>query len=426
MTTDTTTEQPEPQAREPFGGLGAAARNVFAAENSLLVTLLAVVLALIVGAILMVVSDTGTLSKASYLFASPGDFFSAAWHDISSGYSALFKGAVFDPATLSGTPSQFFGPITNTLLSATPLIFGGLAVSVAFRGGLFNIGGQGQLLAGAIFAAYASFAWHLPGGLHVIVAILAGALGGMLYGALVGWLKAWRGAHEVIVTIMLNYVAFYFLGYLLNANGFHDPTKLGQAVSKPADANARLPHLFGDSVSTDISLLIALAATFATAWFFHRSKLGFEVRALGINPRAARVAGIDVGRTQILAMGLSGLLFGLVGVVQTLGTTNPNNNSLSPNIDAGLGFDAITVALLGRNRPWGIVGAALLFGGFNAGSSVMQASAGLPVDIVTVIKAVIVIFVAAPRLVQEIFRLRARRAAASSSSPSPSTPGAQA
>ncbi len=410
MTTDTTMEQ-EPEAREPFGGLGAAARNVFAAENSLLVTFLAIVLALVVGAILMVVSNTETLGKADYFFSSPGDFLSAAWHNIADGYTALFKGAVFDPATVNGTPAQFFGPISNTLLNATPLIFGGLAVSVAFRGGLFNIGGQGQLLIGAIFAAYASFAWHLPGALHVLVAVLAGALGGMLYGAVVGWLKGWRGAHEVIVTIMLNYVAFYLLGYLLNANGFHDPAKLGQAVSKPADPDARLPHLFGDSVTTDIGLVIALAATVATAWLLGRAKLGFEIRALGINPRAARVAGINVPRTQILAMALSGLLFGLVGVTQTLGTTNPNNNSLSPNIDAGLGFNAITVALLGRNRPWGIVAAALLFGGFEAGASVMQASAGLPVDIITVVQAVIVIFVAAPRLVQEIFRLRARRTA---------------
>src|SRR6185437_3480155 len=294
----------------------------------------------------------------------------------------------------------FFGPITNTLLMATPLIFGGLAVSLAFRGGLFNIGGQGQLIMGAILAGYVGFAWHLPVGLHVLVAVLAGALGGLLYGALVGWLKAWRGAHEVIVTIMLNYVAVYFLGYLLNVNGFHDPTKLGQAVSKPADPSARLPHLFGDSVSTDVGLIIALAAAFATAWLLGRSKLGFEIRALGINPRAARIAGINVARTQILAMALSGLLFGLVGVSQTLGTTNPNNNALYPDIDAGLGFNAITVALLGRNRPWGIVAAALLFGGFNAGASVMQASANLPVDIVNVVEAVIVIFVAAPRLVQ--------------------------
>jgi simple sugar transport system permease protein len=403
-----TREQPE--TGEPAGGLGQVVRNVVNAENSLLVTFLALALALVAGAVLMVVSNTDTMAKTGYFFASPSDFFSGAWQDISAGYSALFKGAVFDPATFSGTPAQFFGPISNTLLNATPLIFGGLAVSVAFRGGLFNIGGQGQLVIGAIFASYVSFAWHLPGALHLTAAILAGALGGLLYGAVVGWLKARRGAHEVIVTIMLNYVAVSFLDYLLNANGFHNPAKLGQAVSKPADANARLPHLFGDSVTTDLGLVLALAAAFASSWFLTRSKLGFEVRALGVNPRAARVAGIAVGRTQILAMALSGLLFGLVGVSQALGTVNPNDNALSPNIDAGLGFNAITVALLGRNRPWGIVAAALLFGAFDAGASVMQASANLPVDIVTVIQAVVVIFVAAPRLVQEIFRLRARRA----------------
>lgn len=416
MTTDTTEDEATP--REPFGGLGAAARSVFTTDNSLLVTLLAVLLGLVVGAVLMVVSNTDTMSKAGYFFSSPTDFLSGAWSDVSGGYTALFKGALFDPATLSGTPAQFFGPISNTLLNATPLIFGGLAISVAFRGGLFNIGGQGQLIAGAILAGYVGFAWHLPAGLHVLVALVAGAVGGMLYGMLVGVLKATRGAHEVIVTIMFNYIALYFLVWLLNVSGFHDPKAFGQAISKPADANARLPHLFGDSVSTDAGLLLAIAAAVATAWFFSRSRLGFEVRALGLNPRAARTAGIDVKRTQILTMALSGLLFGLVGVSQTLGTVNPNDNSLSPNIDANLGFTAITVALLGRNRPWGIVAAALLYGAFNAGAPVMQADAGINVQIVNVVEALIVIFVAAPRIVSEIFRLRARRAA-----PSPSTGG---
>ena len=410
MTTDISPDEPA-ENQEPLSGFGTSVQNIFSAENSLLVTFLAIVLALAVGAILMVVSDTTTLSKANYLFQSPGDFFSGAWHDISSGYSALFKGAIFDPSTFSGTPSQFFNPIATTLLDATPLIFGGLAVSLAFRGGLFNIGGQGQLIMGAIFAAYVGFTWHLPTGLHVFVAILAGALGGALYGLLVGVLKAWRGAHEVIVTIMFNYAAFLFLGWLLNTSAIHNPTVLGQAVSKPVDASARLPHLFGSSVPTDISLVIAIAAAVVVAWFLNRSKLGFELRALGFNPNAARTAGIHVGRTRVLTMTLSGLLFGLVGVCQALGTANANNNSLSPNIDANLGFTAITVALLGRNKPWGIVWAALLFGAFDAGAPIMQASAGIRVEIVTVIQALIVIFVAAPRLVQEIFRLRARRAA---------------
>ena len=393
------------------GGLAASIRNVFDAENSFLVTLLAIVLALIVGAVLMVVSDPKAMDKAGYFFAGPGDFLSAAWDDISGGYSALFEGAVFDPGALSGTPSQFFGPICNTLLNATPLMFGGLGVCVAFRAGLFNIGGQGQLILGAVCCGYASFAWHIPAPLHLIVAVLAGALGGLLWGLLVGWLKAFRGAHEVIVTIMLNYVALYFLNYLLNAKGFHDPAGLGQAVSKPADRNARLPHLFGDQVGTDIGLLIALAAVAAAWWLLTRSKLGFEIRATGQNPRAARTAGVDIGRTQMAAMALSGLLFGLIGVTQTLGTTNPNNNALSPNIDAGLGFTAITVALLGRNKPVGVLWASLLYGAFDAGAPFMQANAGIKVEIVTVVESLIVIFVAAPRIVQEVFRLRARRAA---------------
>ena len=403
---------PPPGDTEP-GGLALAIRNIFTAQNGTLVTILAVLLALIFGAVLIVLSDSSAMSDLNYFFQDPGAFFSAAWHDISTGYSALFRGAVFDPASLQGTPSQFFGPITNTLEFAAPLIFGGLAVSVAFRAGLFNIGGQGQLIVGAICSSYAAFSFGaLPGAIHLAVAILAGMIGGLLYAALVGWLKARRGAHEVIVTIMLNYVAFLFLGsWLLTTQTFHDPANPGQAISKPADRNAVLPHLFGDSAPTDLGLLIALIATVTVAWFFNRSKLGFELRAVGLNPNAARTAGISVGKVQIAAMSISGLLFGLVGMMQVLGTVNPNNNSIGPNIDAGLGFNAITVALLGRTRPWGVVGAAILFGGLEAGGAVMQTQANIPTDIINILQALIVIFVAAPQLIKEIFRLRSRDAA---------------
>jgi general nucleoside transport system permease protein len=401
---------PDPAGGEPAGP-ALAIRNIFTAENGALVTFLAIVLALVVGAILIVLSDQNAMSQLGYLFADPGAFFSTAWNDISGGYSALFRGAVFDPATVSGTPAQFFNPIANTLEFASPLIFGGLAVSVAFRAGLFNIGGQGQLIAGAICSSYVAFTWTaLPGALHLIVAVLAGMAGGLLYAAIVGWLKARRGAHEVIVTIMLNYVLFLLLGgYLLNTAAFHDPANPGQAISKPADHDAVLPHLFGDATPTDLGLLLAILATIATAWFLKRSKLGFEVRAVGLNPAAARTAGISVGRVQIAAMSLSGLLFGLVGVTQVLGTLNPNDNALGPNIDAGLGFNAITVALLGRTRPWGVVGAAILFGGLQAGGAVMQTQAGIPNEIINILQALIVIFVAAPQLIKEIFRLRAAK-----------------
>jgi ABC-type uncharacterized transport system permease subunit len=413
MTTPTL-ESGEPVAAAPAAAdrsLATVVRNVFTAENSALVTVLAIALSLVVGAVLIVLSNTSTMDMGGYFFQDPSDFLSSAWHDISSAYSALFEGAIFDPATLAGTPQQFFGPITNTLEDATPLIFGGLAISVAFRAGMFNIGGQSQTIVGAICASYAAFAWtSVPGVLHLVVAVLAGIVGGMLIGGLVGWLKARRGAHEVIVTIMLNYVAFFFLGsWLLNTSLFHDPKNAGQAISKPAQADAVLPHLFGGGLNTDVGLLLALAATLGTAWFFNRSKLGFEVRAVGLTPSAARTAGIDVGRIQIASMLISGALMGMIGVTQTLGLANPNNNSLSPNIDAGLGFTAITVALLGRTKPWGVVWAALLFGALQAGGALMQTEAQVSIEIVTVMQALIVIFVAAPRLVKEIFRLRATR-----------------
>jgi general nucleoside transport system permease protein len=414
----TTPEQestvPVPEGGEPQRGAGWGRRllDIYTVENTPVVTLFAIVFALAVGAILIVISDSSTMAKAGYFFSSPSDFLSSAWGDISNAYSNLFKGAIFDPATVNGTPAQFFGPITNTLEFASPLIFGGLAVSVAFRAGMFNIGGQGQTIVGAILAAWVSFSWTaLPGPLHVAVAILAGIVGGLVYGGVVGWLKSRRGAHEVIVTIMLNYVAALFLtNYLLNASGFHDASKAGQPISKPASHDSILPHLFGDQLNTDIGLVLALLATFAVAWFFKRSTLGFEVRAVGLNPTAARTAGIDVGRVQIAAMVISGALMGMIGVTQVLGLANPSNNAVTPTIDAGLGFTSITVSLLGRTKPWGVVWAALLFGAFQAGGAVMQTQ-GVPQvsnEIITVLEALIVIFVAAPRLIREVFRLRSK------------------
>ena len=404
---------PTPTPNEPAQShYGEILRNLFTAENGTLVTILAIICALLVGAVMIVLSDTTAMSQLGYFFASPGDFLSTAWHDIANGYRDLFEGSIFDPADLRGTPSQFFAPITSTLEDATPLIFGGLSVTVAFRAGLFNIGGQGQIIIGAIFTSYAAFSFTaLPGVLHLIVAILAGMLGGLLIGAVVGWLKAKRGAHEVIVTIMLNYVASFFLAWVLYTSLFHDPSprENGVQISKPADLDAVLPHLFGSNLNTDIGLLIAIAATFAVAWFLQRSKLGFEVKAVGLNPNAARTAGISVARVQIGAMMIAGALMGLVGVTQTLGLLNPNAYAVTTSVDAGIGFNAITVALLGRTRPWGVVGAALLFGALETGGSLMQTHDQISSDITTVIQALIVIFVAAPKLIKEIFRLRAAR-----------------
>lgn len=264
-----TPQSAEPKASEQEPSrFSRIVRDLFTAESTPLVTVLAIVLALLVGAILIIVSDPAAMWQLGYFTSRPSDFLNSAWHDVAHGYSDLFKGSIFNPATVSGTPSQFFGPISNTLEDATP-IFGGLAVTIAFRGGMFNIGGQGMTIGGAILTTYVAFQWTgIPGALQLVVAVLAGILGGVILGGFVGWLKAKRGAHEVVVTIMLNYVMLFFLtNYLLTTTAFHNPKNAGQSLSKPAASKAILPHLFGPSLNTDIGLVLALLATFAAGWF---------------------------------------------------------------------------------------------------------------------------------------------------------------
>jgi simple sugar transport system permease protein len=370
--------------------------------DTLLVTLLSFVAALVIGAILIAVADPETRHSMSYFFQYPWDTFTDAGTAIGNAYRALFEGAVFNPKTASnGTLAGYLGPISETLVNATPLIVGGLSVGLAFRAGLFNIGGQGQVIMGAIFAGYVGFHWHLPAGIHVIVAILAGMLGGALWGGLAGWLKAQTGAHEVITTIMLNYVAYAFLGYLLSVKGFQAPP-YGQAISNPIDDNAKLFPLFGDTMRVHAGLLLALAAAAVVWWLLKYSRLGFRLRAVGANPFAARTAGMSVERSYTAVMLIAGALAGLAGVSQILGT----NTQITNDIDAGIGFDAITVALLGRANPVGTVFAGLLFGALHAGGSNMQTYT--PIDLVQVIQSLIVLFIAAPAVIRAIFRLKAR------------------
>jgi general nucleoside transport system permease protein len=396
----------QPPAPEPVQEDAKPGRSILSeivTARPWLVTTLAIVLALVIGAILIVISDQPVLDKFGYFFADPGDALSSAWNDISTAYVALFEGAIFDPSNAS-TVTDALHPLSETVTEATPLIFGGLAVGLAFRAGLFNIGGQGQLLGGAIAATYVGFTLHAPGFIALPVTILAGIVGGAIIGAAVGALKAYTGAHEVIVTIMLNYVMLSLLNYLIPTDLFKDPTN--SQTSKPVAADARLPHIAGDSLRINAGILIGIAAVVFAWWLLNRSTLGFELRTVGANPHAARTAGMNVGRIQIMAMLISGALMGLVGVSQVLGTANANN-ALTPSIDAGLGFSAITVALLGRASPVGTVLAALLFGALEAGGRQMQVStANVSIEIVTVIQALIVLFVAAPPLVRGIFRLR--------------------
>ncbi|GAB3548183.1 ABC transporter permease [Arthrobacter tumbae] len=366
--------------------------------GSSLVAILAVVLSIILGGILIALTDEDVAAAASYFFTRPTDTLAAAWEAASSAYVALFQGAVFNPR--ADSLALMFRPLTETFTVATPLILAGLGVAVAFRAGLFNIGAQGQIILGAMFAGWIGFTWQLPFGLHLIFVVLAGFVGGALWGFIPGILKARTGAHEVIVTIMLNYIAIYLVGYLLTTPSFQNPGS-ANPISPRLDETALFPQILGPQFRLHLGFIVAIAATYGVWWLLNRSTVGFELRAVGANPFAARTAGISVTKGYVVVMMLAGGLAGLAGVAQVAGT----EQVLTSGIAASFGFDAITVALLGRSHPWGVFFAGVLFGAFRAGGVQMQTLTGTPIDIVLVVQSLIVLFIAAPPLVKAIFRI---------------------
>ena len=378
-----------------------------AEANPTVVTFLAVVLGLFVGAILIVSTTPATLHAWGHVASAPGNTLSVTFSTLGNAYGAMFTGSIFSPSALAHTVrtgtgwSQLFYPISETLVSATPLILTGTGVALAFWTGVFNIGGQGQLIAGALAATYVGFGVHLPIAIHLPLVILAGAAGGAVAGFIPGILKARTGAHEVIVTIMLNYVFLYLLDYLLTTPPLQQPGQ-NNAISRTIPATARLPHLFGGGLRVNGGLILALAVAAGMSWFMRRSTLGFEFRVIGTNPSAGKTAGMDARRATILVLTLSGALVGLAGMSTLSGT----DYFLSTGYGGNNGFNGITVALLGRNRPVGVVLGALLFAALSTGGRYMQATTGIPIDLATVIQAVIVFMVATPALVREIFRLR--------------------
>ncbi|WP_244929768.1 ABC transporter permease [Nocardioides sp. W7] len=370
-----------------------------------LVAFLSVLLAMIVGSILILATDEEVREAAGYITARPGDFFGAARDAITGAYGALFRGSVYN--TRAEDFETGIRPLTETLKFAAPLITAGLGIGLAFRAGLFNIGGRGQMLLAGAAAGWVGTQVDLPFPLHLLVAVAAGMLAGALWAGLAGLLKARTGAHEVIVTIMLNYVGFYLVFYALSTQGILQAPGSINPKSLPMDDSAVLPKLVGERYNLHLGFLLALVAVVVVWWLLSRSSLGYRFRAVGVNPSAARTAGIDVGRTYVIVMLIAGALVGLAGSNQVLGTVT---SGVTVDLDAGIGFDAITVALLGRSNPFGILAAGLLFGAFKAGGFSMQASEGIPVDIVLVIQSLIVLFIAAPPLVRAVFRLPAKEA----------------
>ncbi|MCK6081564.1 ABC transporter permease [Microbacterium sp. EYE_5] len=396
-----------PSASGPLTGENAppppTRTDVFFRElmrGSAVTTILAIVLAMVVGGILIAVTNEDVQRTSGYFFARPTDTLIAAWNSIYNGYEALFRGAVFNPRAADAAAQ--IRPLTNSLGFAAPLIAAGLGVALAFRVGLFNIGARGQMLVGALFAGFFAFNLDLPLLVHLPITLLAGILGGAIWGGIVGLLKARTGAHEVILTIMLNYVAYYLLLWMLRTPGLLQAEGSNQPQSQPTPASAQFPDLLGPLFpQLDWGFVLVIGATLFVWWLIERSSLGLRMRAVGENPHAARAGGINVERIYVYAMLFAGGLAGLAAMNQIQGNVT---TGFAATIDAGIGFDAITVALLGRSRAWGTFAAGILFGALKAGSFSMQAQ-GIPVDIVLVVQSLIVLFIAAPPLLRAVFFL---------------------
>ena len=362
--------------------------------NTLIVPVLALVTAVVVGGLVIVFSDPDTLDEWSSFFGDPLGALSASWDVAYESYRALWEGSL---GSASG--------VGRTLVEATPLALAGLSVAFAFRAGLFNIGAAGQLVIGATCAGWVGFTFDLPAAVHLPLAVVAGFLGGAAWGSIAGILKARTGAHEVITTIMLNYISYRLLDLALRSDAFQ-PTGREDLISKPVADSARLPEVSLGDVTVHAGLFIALAAAVGVWWLLERSTLGFQLRSVGANPHAAAYAGMSVALMYVIAMFVAGGLAGLAGTVNILGRPS---FSLTGGYYAFIGFDAIAVALLGRANPAGVLAAAGLFGVLRAGSTSMQAATSTPVDIIVVIQALIILFVAAPALVRSLYHIKAGR-----------------
>jgi ABC-type uncharacterized transport system permease subunit len=393
VATEVTAPAPEPKGRRAW-------------VDQVILYLLSFLLALVISGLLIAFADEDVRESMKYFFSQPMDTISAAWDAIWSAYKALFSGSVINFSAY--TVGDALKPFTETLYTSTSLIFAGLAVALPFRAGLFNIGAQGQLIIGAIVAGYIGFTYDMPFPIHLIIAIIGGLIGGAIWGGITGMLKARTGAHEVIVTIMLNWVAIYLLQYLLTLDAFQRPGR-DDPLSPPVAEAARLPKILGDDYRLNLGFLLALLAAWFIWWLLERSTIGFEFRAVGANASAARTAGINVKRAITGVFLVAGSMAGLAGMNQILGGST--EYALGNGIAGDIGFDAITVALLGKSRPGGVVAAGILMGGLRAGGSTMQAATGTPIDIVLVVQSLIVLFLAAPPLVRKIFHLRAPQTA---------------
>jgi len=377
------------------------------ARQTILIPVLAVIAGLILGAILIILTDLNVYAA----------FKRSIWEGLATGlkavgtaYGALLKSAFGDPARIinalqSGDAlaiRRAFNPFLESLVVATPYIFAGLAVALGFRSGVFNIGVEGQLFIGAATATFVGYSIKgLPTLIHVPLALLAGAVGGGLWGFIPGFLRAKTGGHEVINTIMMNWIAFRLTDWLL-AGPMQRPSSGGMPISPEVQPTALLPRFFQSPIRFHLGFFIALGVAWLVWFLLFKTKWGYELRTVGANPSAAKYGGMNIVLSTIMAMTLSGALAGLAGANQVLGITK----SMSMGLSSGYGFDSIALALLGNSSPFGVVLAALLFGFLRNGATQMMVATNIPIDIISIIQAFIIIFIAAPALIRSLFRLK--------------------
>ena len=362
-----------------------------AIRSELLIPALAVLSGLILGAIVILVSGENPLVAYGALFegsfGNPIDFFQGLQIYFATGETKELLRAIY--------------PFTESLVTATPYIFAGLSVALGFRCGLFNIGAEGQFFIGALCSAFVGYSIKgLPMIIHLPLAILAGALGGAIWGMVPGYLKARFGAHEVVNTIMMNWIAFRLSDWLLNgpmkSSGF-------RPVTPNVMETAELPRFFPDPLRFNFGFVLALLAAYLVYWFLFKTTLGFEIRSVGANPDAAKYAGMNIVRNFVLVMVLAGGLAGLAGTAQVLGV----DHWVGQGFSAGYGFDAIAISLLGKNHPVGVVLSALLFGILRSGATDMQSMARIPIDIISIVQGMVIVFIAAPDIIRWLYRIRA-------------------
>ncbi len=402
----------KPPLNTTQGGVrGSTLRRV---ADAIAVPFLAVFTALVISAFIIAFSDNDVLAILPNALQNPLGLLGAMWHSVSVAYLAMLEGAFGNPADIAagfrawistGNATELLKALrdpSESLVAATPYIFAGLAVAVGFKAGLFNIGAEGQIYAGALTAAFVGYTfttlpWFLLLPMCLVLAMLAGAI----WAGIPGFLKAKTGAHEVINTMMMNYIMFNLADWLVGPGG-PMRAKGGAPRSPEIVPAAYLPTLLPAPVRFHWGFFLAIGVAIFVYWFLWKTTLGFELRTVGASPRAAKYAGMSVTRNFVMTMALSGALAALAGANELLGLNHYFTASFSP----GYGFDSIALALLGKSNPLGVVLAALLFGILRNGATRMQSVANVPIDLISVVQALIIVFIAAPAIVRWLYRLR--------------------